>query len=115
MTAPGDLLRAQRLAAERRLAQLDADIAELRRDRRSESADDEHDPEGTPLSDEWSRLAGLRAGAAEELLDVDAALARLTAGRYGVCENCGRTIPAARLEARPTASRCVDCAARASR
>ena len=59
MTGPGDLLRSQRLAAERRIAQLDADIADLRRDRSSESADDEHDPEGTPLSGEWSRLAGL--------------------------------------------------------
>jgi DnaK suppressor protein len=115
MTSPGDLLRDQGLAAERRLAQLHADIAELRRDRRSESADDEHDPEGTPLSDEWSRLVGLRDAAAEELVDVDLALDRLAAGTYGVCQDCGRAIPAARLEARPTATRCVDCAAKASR
>lgn len=115
MTAPGDLLRTQRLSAERRLARLDGDIAELRRDRGSESADDEHDPEGTPLSDEWSRLVGLREAAAEELADVDLALDRLATGTYGVCEDCGRAIPAGRLEARPAATRCVDCAARASR
>ena len=115
MTVPGDLLHSQRLAAERRLAQLDADIAALRHDRSSESADDEHDPEGTPLSGEWSRLVGLRASAAAELAEVDGARVRLTAGTYGVCEDCGRAIPVARLEARPAATRCVDCAAKASR
>jgi len=115
MTAPADVLREQRLSAERRLAQLDADIAALRLDRSSDSADDEHDPEGTPLSGEWSRLVGLRAAAADELADIDAARDRLAAGTYGVCENCGRAIPAARLEVRPTAARCVECAAKVNR
>ena len=115
MTTSGDLLDARRHAAERRVAHLDADIAALRRDRSNDSAGDEHDPEGTPLSGEWSRLVGLRAAAAEELADADTALVRLTAGTYGVCEDCGGAIPLARLEARPTASRCVDCAAKAGR
>lgn len=42
--------------------------------------------------------------------DVDLALAKLEAGTYGTCERCGEPIPPARLEARPTASRCVGCA-----
>lgn len=115
MTGTDDLLRSERAAAERRIAQLDADMATLRRDRSSESSDDEHDPEGTPLSGEWSRLAGLHDAAVGELAEIDAALRRSAAGTYGVCEDCGRSIPAARLEARPTATRCVDCAAKASR
>jgi len=115
MTGPDEILRSARRAAERRIAQLDADIAGLRRDRSTESADDEHDPEGAPLSGEWSRLVGLREAAGKELSDVDDALHRWGAGTYGVCEHCGRPIPEARLEARPTAVRCVECAGRESR
>lgn len=76
-------------------------------------ADDEHDPEGATLSDEWSRLEGLRIGAVREIDEVDAARARLDAGTYGVCLGCGRPIPIERLRARPTATMCVPCASRA--
>lgn len=47
---------------------------------------------------------------AASISDIDAALASIEAGTYGVCEVCGRAIPAARLEARPATTRCVDCA-----
>jgi hypothetical protein len=40
-----------------------------------------------------------------------AALARLTAGGYGVCAGCGGPIGADRLAARPDAARCITCAA----
>jgi RNA polymerase-binding transcription factor DksA len=46
----------------------------------------------------------------ESLDDVDNALERLAGGTYGVCERCGNTISEARLEAMPTARRCLDCA-----
>ncbi len=49
--------------------------------------------------------------ARERLADVDEALARMDAGSYGVCADCGKPIPEARLEARPWAVRCVECAA----
>jgi len=42
--------------------------------------------------------------------DLDAALVRLDAGGYGVCERCGRQIPADRLAVRPAARTCVACA-----
>jgi DnaK suppressor protein len=38
---------------------------------------------------------------------VHAALARLDAGTYGICVDCGQPIPDARLEVRPEAARCV--------
>ena len=46
---------------------------------------------------------------AEELRRIDGALTRLNSGTYGDCINCGQTIPAARLKAEPTATRCVAC------
>jgi DnaK suppressor protein len=33
----------------------------------------------------------------------------LAEGSYGICKDCGREIPSARLEAAPEAVRCVDC------
>lgn len=46
---------------------------------------------------------------ANELRRIDAALRRILDGTYGQCVNCGTTIPKARLEAEPTALRCVRC------
>lgn len=40
---------------------------------------------------------------------IDEALARLDAGRYGVCVECGRGIAARRLRALPFAVRCQPC------
>ncbi len=115
MRHPDRTLDAHRVSVLRRLDRLESEMAALRADRAAESADDEHDPEGVTLSAEWSRLEGLRAEEVGELADIDAALARLAAGTYGVCIDCGRRIPSGRLAARPTATRCVDCAQRAGR
>jgi DnaK suppressor protein len=35
------------------------------------------------------------------------ALARIDAGTYGICIDCGETIPDERLEARPEVARCI--------
>jgi DnaK suppressor protein len=40
---------------------------------------------------------------------IEEALAQLDAGEYGYCEACGVEIGIRRLEARPTASLCIDC------
>lgn len=47
-----------------------------------------------------------------QLDDIDAALAKLDGGTYGVCDDCGEPISPARLEARPEARFCVDCQSR---
>ena len=48
----------------------------------------------------------------EELREVNAALARLDDGSYGVCADCGVDITFERLHAEPEAARCVECQAR---
>jgi len=40
---------------------------------------------------------------------IDEALASLETGDYGYCESCGVEIGIRRLEARPTATLCIDC------
>jgi len=87
-------------------------LEDLRIQRASRFDDDEHDPEGLPLSGEWSRLDGLRRATEHRIDEVDTAIANAEAGQYGVCLSCGRPIPPGRLEARPTATRCVACAER---
>lgn len=46
---------------------------------------------------------------AAELQDIVAAEARLSAGTYGACIDCGAPVPYARLAAYPTAKRCLRC------
>lgn len=46
---------------------------------------------------------------AQELLRIDRALMRLEEGSFGQCMDCGQPIPLARLQAEPSAARCVSC------
>ena len=46
---------------------------------------------------------------AAELRRIDSALQRLSVGSYGICVDCQQMIPLPRLQAEPTASRCVQC------
>ena len=41
--------------------------------------------------------------------EVDAALARIASGSYGVCIDCGEAIPEKRLTALPASARCIEC------
>jgi len=41
--------------------------------------------------------------------NIDKMLARIEAGDYGYCDKCGVEIGLSRLEARPTATLCIDC------
>jgi RNA polymerase-binding transcription factor DksA len=77
---------------------------------RSSNADDEHDPEGATIAFERQQVAAFLAAARRRLTEVEAALERRADGGYGVCEVCGRPIPAERLAARPSARTCVACA-----
>ncbi|OGT16665.1 MAG: RNA polymerase-binding protein DksA [Gammaproteobacteria bacterium RIFCSPLOWO2_02_FULL_38_11] len=40
---------------------------------------------------------------------IEEALAKIEQGEYGYCEGCGIEIGVRRLEARPTATLCIDC------
>ena len=49
---------------------------------------------------------------AHSIEDIDRALAKLEVGTYGICDECGAAIGAARLDALPAVSGCVECAGR---
>ena len=112
MPDPRTLLDAERRETLARLATLTGDFDALVEASEGSNADDEHDPEGATIAFERSQVDALARQAREHLREIDAALARLDAGVYGTCERCGRPISAGRLEARPTARTCIDCAGR---
>jgi len=45
----------------------------------------------------------------ENLSEVEHALEKHLNGTYGICDNCGKIIDKARLEAMPKASLCIEC------
>jgi RNA polymerase-binding transcription factor len=65
--------------------------------------------EDVPVQDVADTLSRLEGRERHQLDEVNAALARLEAGTYGVCEACSRPIPLGRLRAIPTARYCVEC------
>ena len=76
------------------------------------ATDDEHDPEGQTIAFERAQAAALLEQSRARLADIDTAIARLDSGTYGICEGCGQSIGAERLDARPAARTCITCASR---
>lgn len=60
-------------------------------------------------------LARLEGRERHELDEIEAAQARLETGGFGVCEDCGGTIPLPRLRAVPWARHCLGCQAKDER
>ena len=97
--------------------QLEHDLA-IKDEEASEQGDD-LDPErggvGNHMADEANDTTeqettmALQNEAQQTLDQINEALARLDAGTYGTCANCGKKIPEARLEARPFAIYDIAC------
>lgn len=71
-------------------------------------------PSGVPATHGASsrparRLARQAVAERQTLAEIEAALERVTAGRYGRCEQCGRQIASARLAAEPHVRYCAAC------
>jgi len=107
---PSDRLVAARESAVARVAVLRAELAAIIDSASSTTGDDEHDPEGATIAFERAQAAALLDAAEASRRELDAAFGRVSRGTYGVCVDCGASIGDERLEARPTAVRCVACA-----
>lgn len=107
-------LNSHRDAALGQVAQLEREFAAIVASTSDGSAggDDEHDPEGATVAFERQHVAALLAQARAQVAAIDAALRKLDAGRYEICDICGGQIGAERLAARPAALTCVRCAGR---
>lgn len=103
-----------------------AELAELIASRLHQNGLDRHDEAGLPRraddtdddgAAETQRAADVisLAHASAELAQVDAALAHVADGTYGLCVDCEEPIEAARLIAHPAALRCAECQGYAER
>ncbi|YAL83983.1 TraR/DksA family transcriptional regulator [Dermacoccaceae bacterium W4C1] len=108
------LLQQQRRDALERLEGLGLSFADIVEASRDSNIDDEHDTEGVTVAASRSQVAAFIGADQRKLAEIDAALARVEAGDYGICVRCGSVIPDGRLEARPATATCVRCAQQAS-
>lgn len=107
MTIPADIKQLKsRLAAQ--LAEL-----ESRQQRISADLSEPLNPDSSERAVEMEDDASLEGEARlieHEIVSVKNALRRLETGTYGTCVRCGDPIGVERLEARPEATLCIDCA-----
>jgi len=68
--------------------------------------------DSSQVTAERGEVEALAGQLRETLSGVERALGKLTSGNYGVCEECGRPIDPLRLEAKPAARYCINCAAK---
>ncbi|MGH3682550.1 MAG: TraR/DksA family transcriptional regulator [Natronosporangium sp.] len=85
-----------------------AEIAELQRDRLTDSAGDDQADTGSKTFEREQEIS-LANSILERSTQVERALERLDEGSYGWCERCGNAIPVERLAAFPSATLCVTC------
>jgi len=77
---------------------------------------DSSDPGDVASGDTDMQLIDLRRGQSNlGLVKVEAALARLENGNYGICAKCGQMIDKERLLAVPEAALCITCQAKAEK
>ena len=105
-------LQDARTQLEQMLRELDSATATLEAEGAGDSEElshfDQHPADtATELSDA-DREVAIIENASDQRLQVEAALQRIQDGTYGRCVDCGKEIPAVRLEVRPEAARCVE-------
>lgn len=97
-----------RATLEARLAELGVEVARLEAEA-SQPLEADWEEQANQIED-MEAFQGLEAVRLEEANQIRAALRRMDSGNYGTCANCGADIGAARLEAQPTATTCINCA-----
>jgi len=93
---------------EAQLAELKERLSHIERD-----LDEPHDPDSSERAVQMEDDESLEAQAAlvtREIASTDRALERIDKGEYGYCVECGEQISEGRLEARPEAALCINCA-----
>lgn len=93
-------------------AQLTNQLTELGVGGNGSLAFDHNFADSSQVTAERAEVEALATSLQDSLREVDEALAKVEAGTYGRCEECRGEIAVARLEAKPAARFCIECAAR---
>jgi RNA polymerase-binding protein DksA len=104
------LLQEERERVQHAITHLNADHAGSLEDETDELATGNENHMGDVASDTLNREIDYSLGDnAEQVLgEIDAALKRIEDGSYGTCGECGKEIPAERLEAIPWTALCIE-------
>lgn len=101
-----------RQSLEQMLREIDSATAILEAEGAGDSSElshsDQHPADTASELTDADNQNALLDNSAQQRSEVEAALARLDAGTFGTCVDCGKQIPDARLEVRPEAARCVE-------
>src|SRR5437867_9291593 len=104
----------RRLLAERTQLLHDLDLKEQQVAEDGDDLDPERGGVANHMADdanqtfEQETMLTLEMSVRRQLDQVNEALARIEAGTYGTCANCGKPINPARLEARPSSLLCIE-------
>lgn len=102
-----------RAALEQERSDLKARLAEMGlSDGAGDLSFDSNFADSSQVTAERGEVEALAGSLRESLGDVEAALSKLDGEGFGVCEGCGQSISPDRLEAKPAARLCMDCASR---
>lgn len=99
----------QRMLAERRREAESRYRKALQEQQSGAAAGDSEGVHGWKAAREGGADVALLQSLDQTVLQIDAALARLRTGTYGLCAACGDAIPLERLRAVPFATLCVPC------
>lgn len=111
MTHTEDTLNTVRKGIDEEIAAVEAELAELgfQADGSVDVVFDEGFSDAAHTTSERAKVLSLADGLKQRLEEARAAVSRLERGVYGICEGCGKPIPAERLEAIPTTRLCIEC------
>jgi RNA polymerase-binding transcription factor DksA len=101
-----------RASLEEERASLRAQLSELGFGEHAGLDYDQNFADSSQVTAERGEAEALAKSLAETLSEVEHALAKIEDGTYGTCENCGQPISPARLEAKPAARHCINCASK---
>ena len=101
-----------RASLEQEQSDLRARLAEMGLLSGGELSFDQNFADSSQVTAERGEVEALAGNLRESLGDVEDALVKLDNGTFGTCESCGQPISPDRLEAKPAAKLCMECASR---
>ena len=103
-----DLAAAAKPRLQAALTELEARLTNIARDL-DQPADRDWEEQAVEIADDEA-LEHQAVLVEQEIASVQRALGRIREGTYGTCVRCGDAIAPERLEARPEAALCINCA-----
>lgn len=103
-----DLAAAAKPRLQAALTELEARLTNIARDL-DQPADPDWEEQAVEIADDEA-LEHQAVLVEQEIASVQRALGRIREGTYGTCVRCGDAIAPERLEARPEAALCINCA-----